>query len=81
MTQGCATSPEPSYQRGESKAHCESGNDVPGHSSRESRDTWRGSDQRLTTALTPAISAGSADRSEGTTYCTSGVMRTAGVTA
>lgn len=37
--------------------------------------------QKLTSALTPAISAGAADRSVGTTYCTSGVMRTAGVSA
>jgi len=37
--------------------------------------------QKLTSARTPAISAGSAERSVGTTYCRSGVMRTAGVRA
>lgn len=37
--------------------------------------------QKLTSARTPAISAGSADRSEGTTYCRSGVIRTADVIA
>lgn len=39
------------------------------------------SGQKLTSALAPAISAGAAERSDGTTYCTSGVMRTAGVSA
>ena len=37
--------------------------------------------QKLTSARTPAISAGSASRRDGTTYCRSGVMRTAGVRA
>ena len=45
------------------------------------QDGMRRTNQKLTSALTPAINAGSADRSAGTTYCRSGVMRTAGVSS
>ena len=37
--------------------------------------------QKLTSVRTPTIRAGSASRSAGTTYCRSGVIRTADVTA
>lgn len=37
--------------------------------------------QKLTSALIPAINAGSAALRAGTTYCTSGVMRIAGVSS